>query len=418
MGHRASRMSFFRGFSLNAVSAGLAFALGWVNQWLLANHLDKAAYGRLGMWTIAVVIGAMLLGEWLRRGSTYVVGREEAAAAARDNALLLFLLILAGGMALAYAGAGTMARVLGPEALACWPLLGALPALVVLQRSGQAVLLGMDRIRPYAAVPVLFISVYLGGNAALLLTDQLRLERTLVLFAGAAGLAGLAAFVTLGRSGAFTWGDRRILRRTLAVGWRGAASAVLVLLLLKSDVFLIGHFLGDAAVGSYRVATQFAEMVQRVPDVAGAVLLAKVVRDQDEDRLSLRVARRILLFSLAAALVLLAAGKALIGWLFPSYPESFLPLAWMLPGLVFLGLGSICNTKLAGQGYPAITLWAAAAAFALNLGLNLCLIPALGLQGAAISTSLAYAVWALLVGTRYLSAEGLGWGALLSPRSP
>ena len=411
-------MSFSRGFSLNAVSTGLVFALGWVNQWLLANHLDKAEYGRLGLWTVAVVIGAMLFGEWLRRGSTYVVGREEAAASARDNALLCFLAILAGGMGLAYAGAGAISRVLGPEAQACWPLLGALPALVVLQRSGQAVLLGLDRIRPYAAVPALFITVYLAGNAALLLTGRLSLERILVLFAGAAGLAGLAAFVMLGRTGGFTWGDGRILRRTLAVGWRGAASAVLIFLLLKSDVFLIDYFLDDAAVGSYRVATQFAEMMQRVPDVAGAVLLAKVVSDQDEDRLSLRVARRILLFSLAAALVLLAAGKSLIGWFFPAYPESFLPLAWMLPGLVFLGLGSVCNTKLAGQGYPALTLWAAAAAFALNLGLNVCLIPGMGLQGAAISTSLAYAFWALLVGTRYLRTEGVGWGALLYPRSP
>ena len=116
--------------------------------------------------------------------------------------------------------------------------------------------------------------------------------------------------------------------------------------------------------------------------------------------------------------MLLTAGKALIAWFFPSYPESYLPLAWMLPGMVFLGLGSVCNTKLAGLGYPAVTLWAAAAAFALNLALNVYLIPALGLQGAAISTSLAYAFWALLVGTRYLRTEGLGWGALLYPRSP
>lgn len=408
-------MSFLRGFSLNAASTGLVFALGLANQWLLANHLDKAAYGLLGKWTIYAVFGAMLFGEWLRRGTTYVVGRQEPAAAARDNALLCCVALLAGGLVLAHAGAGTMARILGlgPETLAVWPLLAVLPVLIVLQRAGQAVLLGQDRIRPYAAVPVLFISVYLGGNAALLLAGPLRLEHTLVLFAGAAGLAGLAALAFLVRSGAFTWGDRRILGRTLAVGWRGAGSTVLIFLLLKSDVFLIGHFLGNAAVGSYRVATLFAEMMQRMPDVAGAVLLAKVVRDQDEDQLSLQVARSILLFSLAAALVLLMAGKALIGWLFPAYPESFLPLAWMLPGLVFLGLGSVCNTKLAGQGYPAITLWAAAAAFALNLALNLYLIPALGLKGAALSTTIAYAAWSLLVGTRYLRSEGLGWGALL-----
>ncbi|MCY3736905.1 MAG: polysaccharide biosynthesis C-terminal domain-containing protein [Gemmatimonadaceae bacterium] len=404
-------MSFLRGFSLNAASTALAFALGWANHWLLANHLDKAGYGRLALWTTTAVIAATLLGEWLRRGTTFVVGREGAGAEARDNALLCCLVILGVGMGLAYAGAGTAGRFLGPEALSWWPLLAALPALVVLQRAGQAVLLGMDRIRPYAAIPVLFISAYLGSNAVLLMAGRLRLELALVVFAGAAGVAGLAAFLALRRAGPSTWGDRQLLRRTLAVGWRGALSVSLVLLLLRGDFFLIKHFLDEASVGTYRVALNFAEMMQCVPDVAGAVLLAKVVRGEDGG-LSLRVARGTLLFSLAAALALLAAGRPLIGWLFSSYPEAFPPLAWMLPGLVFLGLGSVCNTRLAGEGYPAITLWAAAVALGLNLGLGLWLIPGWGLLGAAWSKSIAYAAWALLVCGRYLRMEDRGWGAL------
>jgi O-antigen/teichoic acid export membrane protein len=187
----------------------------------------------------------------------------------------------------------------------------------------------------------------------------------------------------------------------------------LVFLLLRSDVFLIEYFLGEAAVGSYRVALNFAEMMQRLPDVAGAVLLAKVVRGEDKSLLSLRVAQGILVFSALAALALLLVGRLLIGLFFADYPEAFAPLVWMLPGLVFLGFGSVCNTKLAGQGYPAITLWAAAGAFVLNIGLGVWLIPSWGLLGAAWSKSIAYAAWALLVGGYYLRHEGLGWGALL-----
>ncbi len=406
-------MTFLRGFSLNTAATGAVFALGLANQWLLANHLGKAGYGKLALWTTTAVIAATLLGEWLRRGTTYVVGREDAGAAARNNALFCFMVLLSAGLGLAYLGAGTASRFLGPEALSWWPLLAALPALVVLQRTGQAVLLGLDRIRPYAVIAVVFIAAYLGGNTVFFSAGKLSLQNALLCYAGAAGLAGLTAFAMLGSAGGLTWGDRRLLGRTLAVGWRGAVSVVLVLLLLRGDVFLIKHFLGEASVGGYRVALTFAEMMQRVPDVAGAVLLAKVVRGQDENRLSLRVARGILLFSVAGALVLLAAGRPLIGWFFPTYPEAFLPLAWMLPGLVFLGLGSVCNTKLAGQGYPAITLWAAGTALVLNVGLGLWLIPGWGLLGAAWSKSIAYAAWALLVGRRYLRGEGVGWGAFL-----
>ena len=82
-------MNFLRGFSLNAVCTGLVFGLGFVNQWFLPNYvLDKAEYGRLTMWTNAALIGAILLGEWLRRGSTIVIGQGEVGRQVRDNALV------------------------------------------------------------------------------------------------------------------------------------------------------------------------------------------------------------------------------------------------------------------------------------------------------------------------------------------
>lgn len=168
--------------------------------------------------------------------------------------------------------------------------------------------------------------------------------------------------------------------------------------------------MGAAQVGVYRVAGVFAEMMQRLPNVAGAVLLPKVIRGQEgEELLSLRVARNVLLFSLLCALGLAATGKLLIAFVFPDYQEAYLPLLWMLPGLVVAGFGSVFNTRLAGQGYPALTLWAPALALVLNLALNLALIPAMGLAGAALSTSLAYGLWGLLVARHCLRQLGCGW---------
>ena len=102
-----TRMNFLRGFSLNAVCTGLTFGLGLVNQWLLANYLlDKAAYGRLTLWTNAAIIEAIVLGEWLRRGSTIVVGKEGVEAQARDNALIYCAGIFVVALGLAYVGSG------------------------------------------------------------------------------------------------------------------------------------------------------------------------------------------------------------------------------------------------------------------------------------------------------------------------
>ena len=73
----------------------------------------------------------------------------------------------------------------------------------------------------------------------------------------------------------------------------------------------------------------------------------------------------------------------------------------MLPGLIFLGVGSVLNTKLAGLGYPAVTQWAPAVALILNIGLNVFLIPKYGLCGASMATSISYACWAICIAWAY-----------------
>lgn len=406
-------MAFLRNFSLNALSTGMVFSLGLLNQMLLAHALGSAGYGRLALWTNAALIAALVLGEWMRRGSTYVVGREAAAGSARNNALLYGLALVGATSLFAWAGRGLLVGALGEEIMRYWPLWALLTTGIVLQRCGQAILLGQDRVRPYALVPIVFIAVYATANGAQWLGGELDMVSALYAFVAAAALAALVAFFYLRSAGPFDLGDRALLGRTWSVGSRGTVSVVLVFLLLKSDLFLIQYFIDEAAVGTYRVAVNFADMMQRLPDVAGAVLLAKVVREEDTGRLSLRVARGILAFSLLAALGLWLLGPWLIALLFPAYTAAYAPLLWLLPGLIFLGVGSVFNTKLAGMGYPPITQWAPGVAFVANLLLNAYLIPRMGLEGAALATSLSYALWALCIGRAYMRREQLGWGDLV-----
>jgi O-antigen/teichoic acid export membrane protein len=65
-------------------------------------------------------------------------------------------------------------------------------------------------------------------------------------------------------------------------------------------------------------------------------------------------------------------------------------------------------------GYPPATQWAPALAFATNAALNIYLIPRLGLEGAALATSLSYALWATCITWAYMRAEALGWRDLFA----
>ena len=180
-------------------------------------------------------------------------------------------------------------------------------------------------------------------------------------------------------------------------------SATLIFLMFRSDVYLVEHFLGAAALGVYAIAVIIAEMIQRGPNIAGAVLLPKVLRGVDDDHAMSRVVGRwTFLFSLLVAAVIIIGGGPLIHWCFgDDFSGAHLPLMWMLPGLVAAGFASVLNTKLAGQGYPPVTLWAPAVALTANVALNLLLIPRAGLVGAAQATSVAYILWALIVTIAY-----------------
>lgn len=408
-------MSFLRGFSWNVICTGLVTGLSLLNQSLLFRGLGPEGRGYLGELSTTVLFVGLLFGEWLSRGNTYVTGKDKSRQGTLGNTLLYSAGL--GGILL-------LTVWLSPWSLSYLTplqhyLLAGLVIFSVAQKAGQAIVLGEDRLVLYAWLPVVLIFFYLLGNSLVFSLWTLDLEGVLAAWLVATGIALAATLTPLlkGKLGQLR-GDWQLFGRTASVGGRGAVSAILIFLLFRSNIYLIKHFLGVDQLGVYMSAVVLAEMMQRLPNLAGLVLLPKIIRGHDEDdRLSLRVARYVLFFSLAAAVGIVLLGRSLIGLFAGSaYLEGYEPLVWMLPGLVFSGFGSVLNTKLAGQGYPPVTLWAPGLALAVNVGLNIWLIPVLGLNGSALSASVTYTLWALVVTVAYLRRTGLGWGAFLRPR--
>ena len=409
-------MNYLRGLSVTVLSTGLTFLLGFTNQSLLAANLERGDYGDLRIWFTTVMMGGLALGEWLNRGNSFIVGRERHRDGVVVNGVAYGILLSLLLFPLIGLFAGPIGRFL-PITGNQWVLFPLLILLAVALKGGQGVLLGEDRIGYHAFLPLIFITCYLGANGALILLSELHLSRVLLSWVFASILVAFVAVSPLVLRLQSCRPDRSLFLRTLSVGGRGSISVILVFLLFRSDVYLIDYFLGSGKVGAYAVAGVFAEMMQRLPNMAGLVLLPKVIKGEDLDaRLSTRVAQATLLFGLIAAIIMLVAGKPILALFFPAFPDAVDPLLWMLPGLVLSGFGSVLNVKLAGQGYPAIIVWAPAAALILNVGANLVLIPAMGLRGAAISTSVAYGIWAVIITASYLHRTRLGWSSLLDLR--
>lgn len=404
------RTEFLRGFTTNIVCTGLTFGLGAANQALLARGLGTEGRGQLGLVVTTVMFASLFLGEFLSRGNTYVTGKEQNSRAVAANTVIYCFLTMVILLVAALIISHTWER--SGNAFLKFPqcyFVAVIIILMVFHRSLQAILLGQERLLFYALVPVVFIVIYLTGNAYVMTLGDIVLGDVLISWVVAGIAVTCMTFIPyvgclFGDGGPSRCVDMSLFHRTVGVGLRGAVSVTIIFLMFRCDVYIVGHFLGDGALGVYMIAVVIAEMMQRLPNVAGVVLLPKIIAGRDrDDTLTLLVARNVFGFSLVAAVAIWLGGGMLIDLVFgENYAAAYTPLVWMLPGLVASGYGSVLNTRLAGQGYPAITVWAPTAALLIKIIAAVVLIPVLGLNGAAISTSIAYALWAAIITIHYV----------------
>jgi O-antigen/teichoic acid export membrane protein len=259
----------------------------------------------------------------------------------------------------------------------------------------QNLLLGMEAIRAYNGIELLRIGLGLGVILGLLALGLLTVPSlVLVTTLLAAGMA-IITLQTVRARAAVSWRfDASTCRAGLGYGMIFFVNNLLAFLLLKSDFFLVNHFLGVDGVGIYSVSVQIADLLLLAPATLGTLLFPRLSAIPDP----VERTRTCLQFTRLAAIGM-AGTCGLAGitspWLIPllwgpAFGPGWVPLALLLPGIWLLAQENILVMYLAAERLPLVIpgLWLAG--LALNIGLNLWWLPRLGLAAAALTSSLAY----------------------------
>lgn len=213
-----------------------------------------------------------------------------------------------------------------------------------------------------------------------------------------------------------TW-DARITRATMRYGVQVMGTNLLVFLVYRSDIFLIAYFLSQEDVAYYYIAVMVAERLLYLTQSSRLVLMpAAAHAPEQQEKVPLLIRANLLVVLLGAALL-----GAVAPWLIPlffssQYQPAVLPLLLLLPGVAAITLPKLLSADLAARGLPRYNLYANAVNFGINLGLNLWLIPRIGIAGAALSSSIAYLVAALMLVYFYRRVSGISLGELLLPK--
>jgi O-antigen/teichoic acid export membrane protein len=388
-------LDFKGSVALTLLGRGLSVGVGLVSSVMTARYLGPEGRGLLA--TLSVITGlALQFGNpGLHTGNVYFVSRQPL----RTAAVLGNTLIVSGvagllfGVAVAICGWANPAWFPGiPYGLIL--LTAAVLPFQFMILLYQNTLLGMQEVKAFNLFEVANKAITFSALALLLVVLGAGARAAAWLFAGMAVLFGSASALYCARRVPFRLHlDRRLLADMLRYGARAYVACLLSFMVIRSDMLLVNYFLGVGAAGVYSITAQIADTLLLVPVTIGMILLPRVAAETTarQEQVTARVLRHTALLMIVLCAAVAVAIDPVVRLLYgPGFTAAIAATRCLLPGVWALGLCGVLMNHFAGQGLPAVTMAAPAAALILNVSLNLVVVPRFGIAGAAATSSLAY----------------------------
>lgn len=186
----------------------------------------------------------------------------------------------------------------------------------------------------------------------------------------------------------------------------------------RLDVFIVNYFLDPKHVGLYAVGVLVSEAVWQIPKVVAVPLLPRTARTAEErdSVFACAVMRQVLTTVCIAGLGIAALSPVVVPFVFgQAFRESVSVIWWILPGTMALALGKVVAADLGGRGKPEYASIFSVVALAVTVILDLTLVPRMGIEGAALASSIAYFSNAALITVAFKRELKVSWVSILRP---
>jgi len=404
-----------RGDVLMMVGAKVwALILGAATAVILARSLGPAGRGSLASIYALMTLLAQLGTLGIASANPYFAAREpQIRARIAGNSLWL-----AGASGLVMVAVGILVKVEAPGALADvgWPELSVGMAAVPIMLCSmflQSILLADGRTVLYNGVEV----------GAALLTVLLLL--TVLPLAGGGVLPALAlmigpqlAALLIFMSAMRSHGrllrplDSALARRMIGYGARAYLVTLIAYMLIRIDLLLVNGIQGARSAGQYSIAVALASALYVLPVSVSVNLFARVARGSADRETSLNVLHLVAVGYLCiCALAVPLAGPAITLMFGAAYRPAISLFLWLLPGIYCLGVLNVIAYHFAAHGMPRELILVWIPGLALNLALDLALLPHHGTYVASIASTVAYAL-VLVLHLRLFARDLGGWSRL------
>ncbi len=421
---------FFPGFVSVAAGNYVAIILSFGLNVVLTRSLGAHEFGRLALLMMASQVLALFASNWTLTSVVHFGAREfgERGSVARTfwsrmTLVMPWIAAAAVAMWLLQAPLASYLEIPG------WGvhLVFVHFLLTTVFTTAGAVLQAMGRMERYGLMLVVDRAVALLVVLVALQLRSLGALGVLACYVAGETIAAVVAFAAIGRRTlapvAVRGGDLSAMWSfslpLIASNWIGVFGTQWL------DYAIIRRYLPLAELGRYSLAYQVAGVVQQLTIIASTLLLPQfsvLVRTGRERTIRNIVERMVpywlLAFSAFLGVVLAVVRIAVPALFGEAFADSVPPLSLLLVAAAALAVFNSFTPLLMAHGATWLITGVCLVSAAVNVALNLALIPRFGITGAAAATAVAYGVSAALVlaATRRRLVTPLGrYAALTAP---
>jgi O-antigen/teichoic acid export membrane protein len=417
--------SLVSGVAVTLVTRVVALACVFGSSVIVARWLGPEGTGALAVLNVTVALALQLGSAGIPSAATYfVVKQSSILVTVWTNGLMFSLaagvLIAAGVVAIADVRP-TIFNGVSPRLLTIVAI--SIPFQLVTPL-GLNLLLAIDRVRLMNLLDAL-TSLLIFGNAIGVLVLWRR-DLTMLVWFNTVSVVVLAVLliwsvgrVTRHRRSGASAPDLSLLGKMLVYGLKFYVCIFAGFLIFRADLLIVNRFRGAEAAGVYAIASQFSFLLIMLPGVIASLLFPRVAARQDETvAYAVKVTRHTSFVMLILCLAAAGAAFALPLVYGVRFADATIQFLILLPGVFFISLESVLVQYFTGTGLPRQIPLFWIVTVAVNLALNLALVPAWGARAAAINSTISYALIFVLVAGYFWRRTGYNPLLVLAPRAP
>lgn len=379
---------------VNSVAAGI----------IVAHWLGAEGVGTLAVINVAVTTIVQLGSFGLPSSNTYFIAQDRAHFRAATINSLLFATVIGSVLALAL----SVVASFRPDWFGFVP-----PGLIriasisipfqLVTLIGLNILLAVGKIREFNLLDLVGQSFVLVNALIVLALFGFGLDALVKLNTATSILGSVVIAVLLVVAGRklveSQWrADAALLRRMITYGLKFHISVLAGAIIFRADLLVVNLIRGPAEAGVYSVATQFSLLLMLLPGVIATLLFPRVTAEQDKyGETTWAVAKHTALIMVACCLAAVPFSFLLPLVYGRAFSEATTLLLILLPGVFLVGLESVLVQHFNALGLPRAIPVYWLVTLVVNLVLVFALVPQFGAYGAAIASTVSYALIFALV---------------------